>query len=95
MSIWAFLADGYYFGVTLPDGGPSATSLWRDEGKAIAYAHSHMPFLDILTANEMKRLTIQARTSDKLVTGNYRGVSRIFHRCPPGALKVPPGQGAH
>ena len=92
---WAFLADGYYVEVQLPDHGPSATGLWRDEGKAIAYTHSHMPFADMLTRNEMKRLTIEQRTPDKLITRNYRGIPRVFHRCPPGALKAPPGQGAH
>lgn len=92
---WVFLADGYYAEVTLPDKGPSATGLWRDEGSAIAYTHSHMPFPDMMTANELKRLTVEARTPDKLVTRNYRGVPRIFHRCPAGSLKAPPGQAEH
>lgn len=92
---WAFLADGYYAEVTLPDIGPSAIGLWRDEGTAIAYTHSHMPFPDMMAANEMKRLTVVERTQDKLVTKNYRGVARVFHRCPAGSLKAPAGQAAH
>ena len=92
---WVFLADGYYAEVTLPDKGPSATGLWKDEGSAIAYTHSHMPFPDMMQANEPKRLTVEERTPDKLVTRNYRGAPRIFHRCPMTALKVPSGQEAH
>ncbi|WP_374614381.1 hypothetical protein [Sphingorhabdus sp.] len=92
---WAFLADGYYAEVTLPNKGPTAIGLWKDEGTAIAYTHSHMPFGDMMKANEMKRLTVEKRTPDKLVTKNYRGVTRIFHRCQAGALKVPSGQPAH
>lgn len=92
---WVFLADGYYAEVTLPNSGPSATGLWKDEGAAIAYTHSHMPFPDMLKANEMKRLTVEERTPDRIVTKNYRGVVRIFHRCPTDALKAPPGQAAH
>lgn len=92
---WVFLADGYYAEVKLPNEGPFATGLWKDEGKAIAYTHSHMPFPDMLKANEMKRLTVEERTDDRLVTRNYRGVSRIFHRCPADSLKAPPGQAEH
>jgi hypothetical protein len=92
---WVFLADGYYAEVTLPSSGPSATGLWKDEGSAIAYTHSHMPFPDMLKANEMKRLTVEERTADRLVTRNYRGVARIFHRCPVDALKAPAGNIAH
>lgn len=43
----------------------------------------------------MKRLTVEERTPDKLVTKNYRGVARVFHRCPAGSLKAPAGQAAH
>lgn len=92
---WVFLADGYYAEVKLPNEGPFATGLWKDEGRAIAYTHSHMPFSDMLAANEMKRLTVEDRTPDRLVTRNYRGVPRIFHRCPADSLKVPPGQAEH
>lgn len=92
---WVFLADGYYAEVTLPDKGPFATGLWKDEGKAIAYTHSHMPFLDMMSANEMKRLTVEERRPDKLTTRNYRGVVRTFHRCPAGTLQAPAGQDAH
>lgn len=92
---WVFLADGYYAEVKLPNEGPSATGLWKDEGNAIAYTHSHMPFPDMLRANEMKRLTIDERTPDKLVTKNYRGVARIFHRCPLDAVKAPAAQAQH
>ena len=92
---WVFLADGYYAEMTLPDKGPSATGLWRDEKNAIAYSHSHVPFPDMLTANELRRLTVVSRTADRIETRNYRGVPRIFHRCPAGSLKAPQGQAAH
>lgn len=92
---WVFLADGYYAEVKLPDQGPAAIGLWKDEGTAIAYTHSHMPFPDMMKPNEMKRLTVVERTADRLVTKNYRGVSRVFHRCPADALNAPAGQGAH
>ena len=92
---WVFLADGYYAEVKLPNEGPFATGLWKDEGRAIAYTHSHMPFPHMLTPNEMKRLTVEDRTPDRLVTRNYRGVPRIFHRCPAGLLKAPAGQAGH
>lgn len=92
---WVFLADGYYVEVKLPDGAPSATGLWRDEGKAIAYTHSHMPFSDRMTANALKRLTIVERTVDRLVMTNARGDRRAFSRCPADALKAPTGQAAH
>ncbi len=92
---WLFLADGYYAEVTLPDKGPAATGLWKDEGNAIAYTHSHMPFPDMMKANEMKRLTVEERTPDKLVTKNYKGVPRVFHRCPVDAVKAPANQAAH
>lgn len=92
---WVFLADGYYVEVKLPDQGPFAAGVWKDEGHAIAYTHSHMSFSDMLKANELKRLTVVARAADRLDLKNYKGVSRIFHRCPPDALKAPPGQEAH
>lgn len=92
---WVFLADGYYVEIKLPDGSPSATGLWKDEGNAIAYTHSHAPFPDMLKVNEMKRLTIEERTADKVVTRNYRGQTRVLHRCPVTALKAPPGQAGH
>ncbi|WP_245988118.1 hypothetical protein [Sphingobium fluviale] len=92
---WVFLADGYYAEVTLPDKGPSATGLWKDEGNAIAYTHSHMPFPDMMMANELKRLTVEERTPDRLTTRNYRGVARIFHRCPVNAVKAAVGQAEH
>lgn len=92
---WAFMADGYYVEVKLPDQGPDAAGLWKDEGSAIAYTHSHMPFADMLQPNAMKRLTIEARTADRIVARSYRGTERIFHRCPPEALKAPPGQAEH
>jgi hypothetical protein len=92
---WVFLADGYYVEVKLPDQGPFAAGIWKDEGQAIAYTHSHMPFPDMLKANEMKRLTMVARTAERLDLRNYNGVPRVFHRCSPDALKAPPGQVAH
>jgi hypothetical protein len=92
---WLFMADGYYVEVSLPNSGPTAVGLWRDEGNAIAYTHSHMPFADREKPNELKRLAIESRSPDLLVTRNYRGVARIFHRCPADALRAPDGQAAH
>jgi hypothetical protein len=92
---WVFLADGYYVEVKLPDQGPFAAGIWKDEGHAIAYTHSHMPFPDMLNPNALKRLTVVARTADRLDLRNYKGVARVFHRCPADALKAPPGQEAH
>jgi hypothetical protein len=92
---WVFLADGYYVEVRLPDQGPFAVGVWKDEGSAIAYTHSHMPFPDMMAVNELKRLTVVARTADRLDLKNYKGVPRMFHRCPPDALKAPPGQASH
>lgn len=92
---WVFLADGYYAEMTLPDKGPSALGLWRDEANAIAYTHSHVPFADMLKANELRRLTVVSRTADRLEARNYRGVTRIFHRCPADSLKAPKDQAAH
>lgn len=92
---WLFHADGYYVEVTLPDQGPSAVGRWVDEGGAIAYTHSHMPFSDAAAPNELRRLTVVERTADLLSTRNYRGVPRIFHRCPMTALRPAAGQAAH
>jgi hypothetical protein len=92
---WLFHADGYYVEVTLPDQGPSAVGRWVDEGGAIAYTHSHVPFSDGTAPNEMRRLVVVERTADLLSTRNYRGVSRIFHRCPVTALRALAGQAAH
>lgn len=92
---WAFLADGYYAEVTLPDKGPLAMGLWKDEASALAYTHSHMPFPDMLKVNTMSRMTIDQRTPDMLVMKNARGMKRVFHRCPAGSLKAPAAQAAH
>jgi hypothetical protein len=92
---WLFHADGYYVEVTLPDQGPSAVGRYADEAGAIAYTHSHMPFSDGMAPNEMRRLTVVERTADRISTRNYRGVARVFHRCPMTALRAPAGQAAH
>lgn len=92
---WVFLADGYYAEVKLPDGQPTALGLWRDEGGALAYTHSHLPFPDMMKINAMSRMTIEARNADKLLMRNARGVPRIFHRCPASSLKAQPGGAAH
>jgi hypothetical protein len=92
---WLFHADGYYVEVTLPDQGPSAVGRFVDEGTAIAYTHSHMPFSDGMVTNEMRRLTVVERNADLLSTRNYRGLPRIFHRCPMTALRAPAGGAAH
>lgn len=88
---WVFLADGYYVEVQLPDKGPSAVGLWRDEGQAIAYTHSHMPFAERHAASELKRLTVVSRNDDRIAALSPRGVERVFHRCPDTALNAPPG----
>lgn len=92
---WVFFADGYYAEVTLPSSEAHALGLWRDEGKAVAYTHTHMPFAGHEKPMEQKRLTVVERTAEKLSTTNYRGVPRIFHRCPASALKASPGTAAH
>jgi hypothetical protein len=92
---WVFLADGYYAEVTLPTSEPHALGLWRDEGNAIAYTHTHVPFAGLENPMERKRLTIVTRTTDKVSTKNYRGVPRTFHRCPTAALKAPANAAAH
>ncbi|MFN0045621.1 MAG: hypothetical protein ACKVOS_04060 [Sphingorhabdus sp.] len=53
-----------------------------------------MPCQDAMTANEMKRLTVESLTPDRVVTKNYRSVERIFHRRSTDALKPPAGQAA-
>ncbi|WP_349024759.1 hypothetical protein [Sphingorhabdus sp.] len=45
-----------------------------------------MPCQAAMKANEMKRLTVESRTPDKMVTKNYRSVARIFHRRSTDAL---------
>jgi len=92
---WVFLADGYYVEVKLPSAGPFATGIWRDEGGAIAYTHSHMPFETMLTANVPKELLVVSREPDKLTTTTPRQTPLIFHRCPPSSLKAPADQAKH
>ncbi|MCK0099563.1 MULTISPECIES: hypothetical protein [Erythrobacteraceae] len=92
---WVFFADGYYAEVQLPDGAPAALRIWRDEGDAIAYTHAHMPFAGHERPMRVRHLTIEERSSERLVTRNYRGVARIFHRCPATSLKAPKGQSGH
>ena len=92
---WVFFADGFYAEVQLPDGAPAALGIWRDEGDAIAYTHAHMPFDGHEQPMRVRHLTIEERSSDRLVTRNYRGVARIFHRCPATSLKASEGQGGH
>lgn len=90
-----FFADGFYAEVELPDGQPSAVGIWRDEGEAIAYTHAHMPFEGHASAMSVRHLTVERRTAERLDTRNYRGVARIFHRCPANALKAPSGPSQH
>lgn len=92
---WVFFADGFYAEVELPDGQPSAVGIWRDEGEAIAYTHAHMPFEGHASAMSVRHLTVERRTAERLDTRNYRGVARIFHRCPANALKAPSGPSQH
>lgn len=92
---WVFLADGFYAEVTLPASEPHALGIWRDEGTAIAYTHTHVPFEGLEKQMEVKRLTVDTRSAERIATKNYRGVPRIFHRCPTSALKALPGQQGH
>lgn len=92
---WVFFADDLYAEVKLPDGGPSAVGIWRDEGDAIAYTHAHMPFEGHERPMRIRHLTIEDRTEERLVTRNYRGVPRVFNRCPATSLKVPDGGTGH
>ena len=92
---WVFFADGYYAEVTLPSSDAHALGIWRDEGKAIAYTHTHMPFAGNDKPMEVKRLTVDDRAAERIATKNYRGLPRIFHRCPASALKARSGQPAH
>jgi len=92
---WVFFADGYYAEVQLPDGAPAALGVWRDEGDAIAYTHAHMPFSGHEQPMRVRHLIIEERSPERLVTRNYRGVARIFHRCPATSLKAPEGQRGH
>lgn len=85
---WLLMADGYYAEVMLPDGAPRAMGRWRDDGAALSYTHSHPPFADRHDVHEMKQLTIEQRTPDRLAMRNYRGTARIFHRCPDESLKT-------
>ncbi|MBK8273322.1 MAG: hypothetical protein IPK89_10430 [Sphingomonadales bacterium] len=92
---WVFLADGYYTEVKLPDKGPFATGPWKDERDRRSPTLTAMPFPDMMKANELKRLTVEERTAGRLVTRNYQGVPRIFHRCQTSALKAPHEQAGH
>ncbi len=92
---WVFFADGFYAEVQLPDGSPSAVGIWRDEGEAIAYTHAHMPFEGHVRPMRVRHLTVEERTSEQLRLRNYRGVERLFHRCPSDSLKAPEGRSGH
>ena len=83
---WVFFADGFYAEIQLPDSNPSAVGIWRDEGEAIAYTHTHMPFAGHERPMRVRHLTVEERTSERLTTRNYRGIERVFHRCPSESL---------
>ena len=66
-----------------------------DEGEAIAYTHAHMPFAGHEQPMRVRHLMVEERSSDLMRLKNYRGVERLFHRCPSDALKAPEGRGGH
>lgn len=86
---WVLHKDGYYAEVALPDKGPKAVGIWKDEGTTIAYTHSHMPFADMTTGAPPRKFTLEERTADRLVMKTYRGTPIIFNRCPTDAVKAP------
>jgi hypothetical protein len=92
---WVMHKDGYYAEVGLPDKGPKAVGMWKDEGATIAYTHSHMPFADMTTGAPPRKFTVDARTPDKLTLKTFRGTPLIMHRCPADAVKAPAGQAEH
>jgi hypothetical protein len=92
---WVLHADGYYVEIALPDKGPKAVGMWKDEGAIIAYTHSHMPFADMASGAPPRKFTVEARTSDRLTMKTYRGTPIIFNRCPADAVKAPTGGAEH
>jgi hypothetical protein len=92
---WLFHKDGYYAEVALPDKGPKAVGMWKDDGATIAYTHSHMPFADMVTGAPARRFTVEARTADRLTLKTYRGTPLVMTRCPADAVKAPAGQAEH
>lgn len=92
---WVFFADGHYAEIMLPAGPINAVGQWRDEGNAIAYSHEHLPFTALAQPRTLKRMTVETRSDDRMDLRGPTGVARIFHRCPEGVLKAPPGQVAH
>lgn len=92
---WVFLADGYYAEVQLPAGPIGALGIWRDEGAAIAYTHTHLPFAGLEATMPVRRLRIIERTAERIAAIAPRGNTRIFHRCPPGTLQAPAGKDGH
>lgn len=85
---WVFLADGFYTEVKLKTGDISAAGIWRDEGDAIAYTHTHVPFKGHEKPMRVRHLTLEERTAQQLTAKNYRGEALLFHRCPASALEV-------
>lgn len=83
---WVFLADGFYAEVKLKSRAISAAGIWRDEGDAIAYTHTHVPFIGHEKPMRVRHLTVDERTAEQLTTKNYRGETLVFHRCPADAL---------
>jgi hypothetical protein len=92
---WVFHTDGYYAEVTLPDDGPKAVGMWRDDGATIAYTHSHMPFADMTKGAPARKFVVQRRDADRLVVRTHRGATLIFNRCPESAVKAAPGKAEH
>jgi hypothetical protein len=92
---WVFFADGFYAEITLPSTGPAAIGMWRESPTGIIYTHAHLPYEGHERPMQQRELTFVERSADRMVTRNYRGVPRIFHRCPASALAAPPGTPAH
>lgn len=92
---WVLLADGHYAEVKLPSGPINAVGLWKDETKALAYTHQHLPFEGLAGPGRLRRMTMVSRTPERMVMKAPSGKVRTFHRCPVSALKAPPGGHHH
>lgn len=78
----AFLAGGCYAEVMLPYRGPFVTGLSKKGGTALGYTQSHMPFSDMMQANEIKQIKVGSRIPDKLICQKLPGCSACFSSMP-------------
>ncbi len=92
---WVLFADGHYAEITLPAGPISSVGTWKEEADALAYTHAHLPFAGLDSPGTIRRMSIKARTPERLDLLAPSGRVRSFHRCPAESLKAPAGAGAH